>query len=187
MASKSFVVKAKDPATGVKTIPSTYISKASAAGRSSAATKTGAVASRQYNKSDFSTTRSTAASTYASSSTYTPKSYSPAAAEAPAAASSPSESSDASYPDYGDDSLPGAKIGGESSQGASQAFANNNTTMKDAVIGDNGVEDGQDWTRSFSGMAVEPFEREVADILMSPLDPDDIEIKPGTCSPFLPI
>jgi len=51
--------------------------------------------------------------------------------------------------------------------------------MKDATIGENGVEDGQDWTRSFSGMAVEPFGREVANILMSPLDTEVIEIKPG--------
>ncbi|KAG0036264.1 hypothetical protein BGZ82_004482, partial [Podila clonocystis] len=51
--------------------------------------------------------------------------------------------------------------------------------MKEALIGDHGSEDGQNWTRSFAGMAIEPFEKEVADILMKPLDPADIEIKPG--------
>ncbi|KAF9302811.1 hypothetical protein BGZ74_004831 [Mortierella antarctica] len=50
--------------------------------------------------------------------------------------------------------------------------------MKEALIGDHGSEDGQNWTRSFAGMAIEPFEKEVADILMKPLDPADIEIKP---------
>ncbi|KAF9165632.1 hypothetical protein DFQ26_009644 [Actinomortierella ambigua] len=51
--------------------------------------------------------------------------------------------------------------------------------IKDSGIGELGVtEQGQDWTRSFSGMAVEPFEKEVAEILMTPLHPDDIAIKP---------
>lgn len=54
--------------------------------------------------------------------------------------------------------------------------------MKEALIGDHGSEDGQNWTRSFAGMAIEPFEKEVADILMKPLDPADIEIKPGSSS-----
>ncbi|GJJ69340.1 hypothetical protein EMPS_01686 [Entomortierella parvispora] len=174
MTSKSSVVKAKDTATGVKTASSTFVAKATYAGRASVASKA-AAAPRQYNKSDFSTTGSTAASTYSSPSSYTSKTYSSPSA---AAATSPSASSDSSYPEYSDDSLPSAKIGGDASQAVSEAFANNNTTMKDATIGENGIEDGQDWTRSFSGMAVEPFEREVADILMSPLDPDDIEIKP---------
>lgn len=175
MTSKSYVVKAKDPATGVKTTPSTYVSKAISTGRASSASKA-AASPRQYNKSDFSTSGSSAGSTYTSPSSYTSKTYSSPAA---AAGTSPSASSDSSYPDYSEDSSPAAKIGGDISQQVSEAFANNNSTMKDATIGENGVEDGQDWTRSFSGMAVEPFEREVADILMSPLDAEDIEIKPG--------
>ncbi len=35
-----------------------------------------------------------------------------------------------------------------------------------------------DWTRSFHGLSAEPFSKEAADILMAPLSPDDVEIKP---------
>lgn len=35
-----------------------------------------------------------------------------------------------------------------------------------------------DWTRSFHGLSVEPFSKEAADVLMAPLSPDDVEIKP---------
>ena len=35
-----------------------------------------------------------------------------------------------------------------------------------------------DWTRSFQGLSVQPFSKEAADILLAPLDPEDIEIKP---------
>jgi hypothetical protein len=35
-----------------------------------------------------------------------------------------------------------------------------------------------DWTSSFHGLSVEPFSKETADILLKPLDPEDVEIKP---------
>lgn len=35
-----------------------------------------------------------------------------------------------------------------------------------------------DWSSSFHGLSVEPFKKEAADILMKPLAPDDVEIKP---------
>ncbi|KAK5024380.1 hypothetical protein LTS07_008671 [Exophiala sideris] len=35
-----------------------------------------------------------------------------------------------------------------------------------------------DWTRSFHGLSIEPFSKEAADVLMAPLSPDDVEIKP---------
>lgn len=96
-----------------------------------------------------------------------------------------STSPTSSYPGYSDELIPGATssrnetpVGGDTSQSQTTAFAKNNT-LKEALIGDHGSEDGQDWTRSFAGMAVEPFEKDVADILMKPLDPADIEIKPG--------
>ncbi|BFZ61241.1 hypothetical protein YB2330_002300 [Saitoella coloradoensis] len=41
-----------------------------------------------------------------------------------------------------------------------------------------GDADRVDWSRSFHGLSVEPFPKEVADVLMAPLDPGDIEIKP---------
>lgn len=37
-----------------------------------------------------------------------------------------------------------------------------------------------DWSRSFSGLSQEAFTKEVAEILLAPLDPLDVEIKPGT-------
>lgn len=38
--------------------------------------------------------------------------------------------------------------------------------------------DQVDWTRSFHGLSSEPFSKEAADVLMAPLDVDDIEVKP---------
>ena len=35
-----------------------------------------------------------------------------------------------------------------------------------------------DWTSSFHGLSVEPFSKEAADILLKPLNPEDVEIKP---------
>lgn len=35
-----------------------------------------------------------------------------------------------------------------------------------------------DWTRSFHGISSEPFPKEVADVLLAPIDPDEVEIKP---------
>lgn len=44
--------------------------------------------------------------------------------------------------------------------------------------GENGPADQVDWTRSFHGISAEPFPKEVADILLAPTDPNDVEIKP---------
>jgi hypothetical protein len=38
---------------------------------------------------------------------------------------------------------------------------------------------GEDWTTSFYGLSAKPFAKEVADVLLRPLAPADIEIKPG--------
>jgi Mitochondrial genome maintenance MGM101 len=35
-----------------------------------------------------------------------------------------------------------------------------------------------DWTSSFHGLSVEPFSKETADVLLKPLDAQDVEIKP---------
>lgn len=35
-----------------------------------------------------------------------------------------------------------------------------------------------DWSKSFHGLSVEPFSKEAADILLAPLETDDVEIKP---------
>jgi hypothetical protein len=42
-----------------------------------------------------------------------------------------------------------------------------------------------DWSKSFHGLSTQPFSSEVAEILMQPVNADDIEVKPGnviTCS-----
>lgn len=40
--------------------------------------------------------------------------------------------------------------------------------------------DGQtDWSKSYSGLSQEAFAKEIAQVLLSPLDPLDIEMKPG--------
>ena len=36
-----------------------------------------------------------------------------------------------------------------------------------------------DWSRSYHGLSEKPFPTEVAEILMAPLDPADVEVKPG--------
>lgn len=38
---------------------------------------------------------------------------------------------------------------------------------------------GVDWTTSFHGMSAQPFSQRAAELLMKPLRPDEIEIKPG--------
>lgn len=37
-----------------------------------------------------------------------------------------------------------------------------------------------DWSRSYHGLSTQPFPSEVADILLAPINPLDIEMKPGT-------
>lgn len=42
------------------------------------------------------------------------------------------------------------------------------------------IEDNStDWSRSFHGLSAEPFSKEVLDVLAEPLNPEDVEIKPG--------
>ncbi|KAF3318996.1 hypothetical protein TWF173_005404 [Orbilia oligospora] len=56
------------------------------------------------------------------------------------------------------------------------------TEIKDGPIAspeiDLGEELATDWSRSFSGLSQEPFAKEVADVLLQPLDPVEVEIKP---------
>lgn len=37
-----------------------------------------------------------------------------------------------------------------------------------------------DWSRSYHGLSTEAFPPEVADVLLAPVDPLDVEMKPGT-------
>ncbi len=36
-----------------------------------------------------------------------------------------------------------------------------------------------DWSKSYSGLSQQPFPKEVADVLLAPVEPEDIEMKPG--------
>ena len=64
---------------------------------------------------------------------------------------------------------------------------NGNGNGNNAVASNNGhswVEgsgDGSptDWSRSFHGLSSQPFDKEISDILLTPVNPIDIEIKPG--------
>ncbi|KAG9317864.1 mitochondrial genome maintenance [Chiua virens] len=46
-----------------------------------------------------------------------------------------------------------------------------------------GNSDANDWSKSYYGLSVEAFPREIADILLAPIDEMDVEMKPGE-SPF---
>ncbi|KAG6861978.1 hypothetical protein C0995_009162 [Termitomyces sp. Mi166 len=55
-----------------------------------------------------------------------------------------------------------------------------NITAEGSTNGNgNGLGDGAtDWSKSYLGLATQPFPKEVSDILMAPVDPMDIEMKP---------
>ena len=36
-----------------------------------------------------------------------------------------------------------------------------------------------DWSKSYFGLSTQPFPKEVSDILLAPVDPKDVEMKPG--------
>ncbi|KAF7288164.1 Mitochondrial genome maintenance protein [Mycena chlorophos] len=40
------------------------------------------------------------------------------------------------------------------------------------------TDDATDWSKSYAGLSEKPFEKEIADVLLAPLEPDDVEIKP---------
>ena len=41
-----------------------------------------------------------------------------------------------------------------------------------------------DWSKSYFGLSTQPFAKEIAEVLMAPLDPLDVEIKPGEYFPM---
>ena len=45
-----------------------------------------------------------------------------------------------------------------------------------------------DWSRSFHGLSSQPFDKEITEILLAPVVPTDIEMKPGTslCCNLIP-
>jgi hypothetical protein len=44
---------------------------------------------------------------------------------------------------------------------------------------DKPIDAGHDWSTSFHGLSTERFPREVSDVLLEPVDANDVEIKPG--------
>jgi hypothetical protein len=50
----------------------------------------------------------------------------------------------------------------------------------DAAFG--GPEAGMDWSKSYHGLSVAPFPKEISDVLLQPIEPEDVEIKPGMYS-----
>jgi len=56
----------------------------------------------------------------------------------------------------------------------------NDTDPVDILSDLKGNDGATDWSRSYAGLSVQPFPKEVADILQNPIEPLDVEIKPGT-------
>lgn len=52
--------------------------------------------------------------------------------------------------------------------------------LPELATGNGNGEGHHDWSKSYYGLSTQAFSKEVADILTAPLDPLDIEIKPGT-------
>jgi len=51
---------------------------------------------------------------------------------------------------------------------------------EDFSSSDSSVQLATDWSRSYHGLSTQAFSKDVADILLAPIDPLDIEVKPGT-------
>ncbi|KAJ6551583.1 mitochondrial genome maintenance MGM101-domain-containing protein [Mycena capillaripes] len=49
------------------------------------------------------------------------------------------------------------------------------STLPDVPLADNSV---TDWSKSYAGLSEQAFSKDIADVLLAPLDPIDIEIKP---------
>ena len=43
------------------------------------------------------------------------------------------------------------------------------------------LDEHTDWSKSYHGLSAQPFPKEVAEVLLAPIDPQDVEIKPGAC------
>ncbi|PPQ63141.1 hypothetical protein CVT24_005781 [Panaeolus cyanescens] len=55
-----------------------------------------------------------------------------------------------------------------------EVFSDSKSPLPDASESDGTV----DWSRSYSGLAVQPFPKEISDVLLSPVDVGDVEVKP---------
>lgn len=73
--------------------------------------------------------------------------------------------------------------------GDAASIAPAGTPAPSAFDGQLGIQEAQggaphDWSRSFHGLSYEPFRKEAAQVLQAPIDPLDIEVKPGMSTPL---
>lgn len=61
--------------------------------------------------------------------------------------------------------------------GANVANGGNGGSLE--PLGFSGSEVPTDWSRSYHGLSMQPFDDKVADVLLAPIDPKDVEMKPG--------
>jgi hypothetical protein len=61
-------------------------------------------------------------------------------------------------------------------------LATSNSTSSSSLPGEAPVANENDWSVSFAGLSQQPFEKDVRDALLKPLEKDDIEVKPGECA-----
>ena len=62
--------------------------------------------------------------------------------------------------------------------------AKNATEVPPVDASENGLIGGTDWSKSFHGLSAEPFSDNIRQILQGPVDPQDVECKPGMLHPF---
>ena len=62
------------------------------------------------------------------------------------------------------------------SEGVTSIIPSEQVQLQSNYLGDASK---SDWSRSYFGLSTEPFSKEIAIILQAPVDPLDIEVKPG--------
>jgi len=79
------------------------------------------------------------------------------------------------------DQLPSRRNATTTNNGNGNGNGNNAITTNNGHSWVEGSGDGSptDWSRSFHGLSSQPFDKEISDILLTPVDPIDIEVKPG--------
>ena len=54
------------------------------------------------------------------------------------------------------------------------------TSLPEFPVGNMNGESHYDWSKSYFGLSTQAFPKDIADVLLAPIDSMDIEIKPGT-------
>jgi hypothetical protein len=80
-----------------------------------------------------------------------------------------------------------ADVPGPGVQFIEQEVGNGNGNGNGATeegLGNGGLGDAvTDWSKSYFGLSTQAFSKEIADVLLAPVDPMDIEMKPGASFP----